>query len=97
MIDTEYGYVDGDMTGTWDGIIKIVSKSNGKEICKVAMGDESDTFLSLNDCLKEIEYNPNTDGTVTVIIDSCLAGDVYIYGNYVKGQWYRYGRTMGFA
>jgi hypothetical protein len=58
------------------------------------MGLEGDTFISLNDCLKEIGYNGF--GVVVVIIDYYMQGKVYMYGNYGE-DWYEYGETRGYV
>ena len=87
--------VDGNNTGIWDGFCYIIWGDKGKTICKVASGDETDTFLSLNDCLKEIGYNGY--GVCIVIFEMALSGQVYQYGNYGDGCWYEHGKTQGFA
>lgn len=87
--------VDGKTTGTYDGIIYIISGDKGKTICVVASGDETDRFVSLNDCLEEIGCGE--DETAIVIVEDALHGDVYRYGNYEKGEWYECGETEGFA
>ena len=87
--------VNGDEVGIWDGFAYIVYGDIGREIVKVAHGDETDTFLSLNDCLKEVGYDGN--GVCTVILESWSSGKVYRYGNYIDKKWYIHGKTYGFA
>lgn len=85
--------VDGNKTGIWDGIARIINDNKGKTIYKTANGDETDTFLSLNDCLKEINYSY---GVCVVIMETELSGKVYHFGEYRNGKWYEYGKTEGF-
>lgn len=87
--------VDGNTTGIWDGFAYIVWEDKGKTICKVARGDNKDTFLSLNDCLKEIGYDGL--GVCIVIFESFLSGKVYQYGNSDDNCWWEHGETQGFA
>ena len=86
--------VNGDIEGCWDGVVRIIHKDKGKTIYMIANGDKNDTFLSLNDCLKEIGYDG--EGVVIVIIDDQTSGKVYNYGNY-GACWYEYGSTIGYA
>ena len=86
--------VNGNVVGTYDGIIRIICGDKGKTIYLTAMGVENDRFVSLNDCLKEIGYDGN--GVVVVIIDDFMCGKVYHYNNY-GGAWFKYGETRGFA
>lgn len=86
--------VDGNAVGIWDGIVYIVCENKGKTIYKCASGDENDTFLSLNDCLKEIDYR---NGVCIVIFETALSGQIYQYGNYGDDYWYEHGKTQGFA
>lgn len=87
--------VDGDKTGIYDGFAYIIYENTGKTICKVAHGDNTDTFLSLNDCLKLVNYDGF--GVCIVIFESWTSGTVYQYGNYNDGNWYKHGITYGFA
>lgn len=87
--------VDGNAIGTYDGVVRIICGDKGKTIYLSAMGLQSDRFICLNDCLKEIKYKGK--GVVVVIIDDFMRGDVYMYGNYEKGTWYKYGQTEGVA
>jgi hypothetical protein len=90
--------VNGNEVGTWDGIIKIILEQGEEIKCKkivlVAQGTEDDKYITLNDCLDIIGYK---DGICTVIIDDCLSGRIYQYGNYRDGKWYEYGKTKGYA
>lgn len=87
--------VNGDEVGIWDGIAYIIYGNVGREIVKTARGDGSDTFLSLNDCLKAVGCDGC--GVCTVILESWTSGRVYRYGNYADGKWYTHGKTNGFA
>ena len=87
--------VDGNTTGIWDGFCYIVWEDKGKTICKVARGDDKDTFLSLNDCLKVIGYDGL--GVCIVIFEDFLSGKVYQYGNSPDETWWEHGTTQGFA
>ncbi len=87
--------VDGNKTGTWDGIIHIICNDKGKRMCVTATGDETDRFVCLNDCLKEIGYSGN--GSALVVIEDYTKGKVYRYNNYGDNAWYECGRTEGFA
>lgn len=85
--------VDGNEVGLYDGIAHIIWDNKGKTIY-ITASEYGDTFLSLNDCLKEIGY---TDGVCIVIMEYLLSGKVYIYGNYEPNEWWEYGKTEGFA
>lgn len=87
--------VDGNEIGIWVGIAYIIWEDKGKTIYKTASGDEDDTFLSLNDCLKEIGYDGY--GVCTVILEDWISGSVYQYGNSSDKAWYTHGKTVGFA
>ena len=87
--------VNGDTEGIWDGVAHIIYEDTGKTIYKIAMGDDTDEFLSLNDCLKLINYDGKS--TCIVIIDDSLNGIVYQYNNYGNNKWYAYGKTNGYA
>ena len=89
--------VNGDTFGCYDGIVRIIWGDKAKQIVMSANGTEDDKFISLNDCLKLIDYNKG-DGysVVFVMIDTFTDGVIYEYGNY--GQfWTEYGTTRGFA
>ena len=85
--------VDGNIVGTYDGVIRIIHGNKGKTIYLSAMGYENDEFISLNDCLKKIGYEK---GVCVVVLDDFQEGFVYIYGNY-GNEWYEYGKTEGCA
>lgn len=87
--------VDGDTTGIWDGIARIIYEDVGKTIIKTANGDDTDTFLSLNDCLKAVNYDGY--GVCIVIFEDPLSGRVYKYGNSLDKKWYTHGKTNGYA
>ena len=70
--------VDGN-TGIYDGIIRIICGNKGKTIYLTAWGDENDEFITLDDCLKLIEYD---DGVCIVMFDDWTSGKIYQYGNY---------------
>ena len=85
--------VDGN-TGIYDGIIRIICGDKGKTIILNAFGDDNDKFITLDDCLKLIEYDAND--ICIVIFDDWTQGKIYQYGNYGK-YWTEYGETRGFA
>ena len=89
--------VDGNVEGCYDGIVRIVYNNKGCTKYLTAFGNESDEFFCLNDALKEVCYDKEKGGVVVVIIDDCMGGVVYMYGNYGDGKWYEYGMTRGYC
>lgn len=87
--------VDGKTTGTYDGIVYIISGDKAKQMIVPANGVETDKFVSLEDCLAEVGCG--RDGTAIVIIEDALHGDVYRYNNFCDRAWYKYGETEGYA
>lgn len=87
--------VDGKTTGTYDGILYIISGNKGKQIIVSASGDETDRFVSLDDCLAEIGCDK--DKTAIVIVEDYTHGYLYRYNNYGDKSWYQCGETEGFA
>ena len=87
--------VDGNDVGTWDGIIYIIWGDKGKTVYVTAMGDVSDKFFSLNDCLEVIGYNG--EGSVLVVVEDYTDGKVFRYNNYSDKAWREVGTTCGFA
>ena len=81
-------------THMYDGFIRILWGDKGKTICLTAMGTDADKAISLDDCLNIIGYDG--DGTVFVIFDNAMHGEMYCYGNYGK-FWTEYGTTQGYA
>lgn len=53
--------------------------------------------LTLEDCLNKAKENGYTEGTILVLSESFMIGDVYRYGNYSDREWYRIGNLEGFA
>ena len=53
--------------------------------------------LNLNDCLNKAKENGYTTGTIIVLSESYLDGEVYRYGNYQDDEWYEIGKLAGFA
>ena len=53
--------------------------------------------LTLNDCLEEAKKRGYTKGTITVLSESYLQGQIYRYGNYDDDNWYLVGKLAGFA
>lgn len=53
--------------------------------------------LTLNECLETAKMNGYTTGTVLVLNESFLDGDVYRYGNYNDDEWWHIGKLAGFA
>lgn len=41
--------------------------------------------------------NGYTSGTIIVLSESYLDGEVYRYGNYLDDEWYEIGKLAGFA
>ena len=94
----EYGtVVDGGEVGTCDGIIRIVYGGKSVEVVLTANGDESDVFVTLNDCLEICCYDEECPVSVIVIIDDWTHGVIYRYGAYCEKRWEIYGETKGFA
>lgn len=87
--------VDGNTTGTYDGILFAISGDKGKTIYATAFGDKSDKFVSLNDCLAELKCG--VDDAALVVIEDCFSGKVYRYNNYNDRNWYEVGETRGYA
>ena len=87
--------VDGKEVGTWDGIVHIFCCGRAKQIILTANGDESDRFLSLDDCLDEIECDKENEYAI-VIIEEGLHGDIYKFGQYSNREWHKCGSTCGF-
>ena len=85
--------VDGNEVGTYDGFVYIIGENKYKKFILVAEGTEDDRFLSLNDCLKEIDYD---GGVVLVIFENACSGKIFQYGNY-GAEWYEHGETRGYA
>ena len=92
--------VNGNEIGIYDGLITIIvydydnEEISGKRIIQTAMGTENDKFITLNDCLNIVGY---TKGTCVVIFDDYMRGEMYQYGRYEEGKWYKYGETIGFV
>lgn len=90
--------VDGNEVGTWDGFIYIIWGDKAKTICHTANGDESDIFISLNDCLNLIGFDDKSEWlNLIVILEDFTRGTVYRYNNYGDKYWYECGYTDGFA
>lgn len=94
--------VDGDIITFYDGIITIIcddategKATRAKKLYLTAQGTTEDKCVSLNDCLRLIEYDG--EGTVMVIFEEPLKGEVYEYGNYSPECWVRHGTTVGYA
>lgn len=90
--------VDGNTTGTYEGIITIFGgydeEAKIKRFVRTANGTDDDKFITLEDCRKMIDI---TEGnTVTVIFDDDIQGEIYQYGNY-GDYWVKYGETNGYA
>lgn len=91
--------VDGNEVGAWDGFIYIIWGDKARTICHTANGDESDTFISLNDCLTLVGFAEGNEilDNVIVILEDLMRGTVYRYNNYCDKSWYECGYTEGFA
>lgn len=53
--------------------------------------------IKLNDCIKIAKENGYKNGTILVISESWLSGEIYRYNNYGKHEWYKVGTMAGFA
>lgn len=85
--------VDGDNEGIYDGFVRIIWGDRARTFCVTANGDEKDDLVTLNSCLKIIEYNGR--GVVIVILEDATYGKVY---KYERGcGWKEHGNTYGFA
>ena len=94
--------VNGDEIGLYDGIITIIcgDATEGKtprikKLYPTALGSPYDKPVTLNECLKIIEFDG--EGVVTVIFEEALRGEIYEYGNYSPECWVRHGTTVGYA
>jgi hypothetical protein len=92
--------IDGNEIGLKYGVIYIIKTgftSNGEFITTakcICLDCELDEFITLNDCLKEVDYK---DGdSVMVIMEVENHGEIYAYGNYSKKVWNYRGDTVGF-
>lgn len=56
-----------------------------------------DHIYTLEDCLNIVRKNGYTMGVILVISESYMTGDIYRYGNYTDGEWWRVGKMEGFA
>lgn len=53
--------------------------------------------LTLEDCFVKAKRNGYIGGTILVLSESYLDGDVYRYNNYGDNEWYHVGKLAGFA
>lgn len=47
--------------------------------------------------IMQLEEKGYTKGTITVLSESYLQGQIYRYGNYNDDNWYLIGKLAGFA
>lgn len=94
--------VDGDIIKFYDGIITIICDDategktpRAKKLYPTALGSPYAQGVTLNDCLKIIEFDG--EGTVMVIFEEPLKGEIYEYGNYRPECWVKHGTTQGYA
>jgi hypothetical protein len=92
--------IDGDKIGLQEGFIYIIKNSHtssGEDITtakRICLVWEMDRYITLNDCLKEVDYK---DGdSVMVIMEVENHGEIYAYGNYSEKKWNIRGTTTGF-
>lgn len=52
---------------------------------------------TLDDCLNIAKEKGYKEGTIVVLSESYLDGEVYRYGNYLDNEWYQIGKLAGFA
>ena len=57
----------------------------------------NDHAYTLESCLNIAKENGYTIGTILVISESYMTGDIYRYGNYTDGEWWKIGKLEGFA
>ena len=53
--------------------------------------------IKLKDCIKTAKENGYKNGTILVISESWLGGEIYRYNIYGKHEWYQVGTLAGFA
>ena len=53
--------------------------------------------ITLNDCLEIAKKNGFKNGTITVLSESYLQGEIYRYNNYNDKEWNIIGNLAGFA
>ena len=53
--------------------------------------------LTLKDCEMEAKKHGYEDGTIMVLSESYLQGQIYRFNNYGKNEWYQIGELVGFA
>ena len=53
--------------------------------------------LTLKDCVNEAKEKGYKNGTILVISESYLSGEIYRYNNYNQKEWYQVGSMVGFA
>ena len=53
--------------------------------------------IKLSDCINIAKENGYKNGTILVISESWLSGEIYRYNNYGKHEWYKVGTMVGFA
>ena len=53
--------------------------------------------IKLNDCVEIAKKKGYKGGTILVISESWLSGEIYRYNNYGKHEWYKVGTMAGFA
>ena len=78
----------------WENI-KIIF--NNKVIQLYNDFEYDDHIYTLESCLNIAKENGYTIGTILVISESYMTGDIYRYGNYPDGEWWRVGKMEGFA
>lgn len=86
---------DGDDTVLKSGIATIVCCNNMKRV--LVLSDTESKPLSLNDCLKIIEFNlkDNSNDIVTVLFETIYDGTIYRYNQYSERKWVMVGKTVG--
>lgn len=65
--------------------------------CINLFNDMERNSLNLNDCLNKAKENGYVSGTIIVLSESYLEGEVYRYGNYQDDKWYQIGKLEGFT
>lgn len=55
-------------------------------------------LLTLNEIVEQSKANKDTaTNLITVIIENPRSGEIWQYGNYHDGKWYRIGNVYGYA
>lgn len=87
------GKIRNDDSIGYAHLLKIIFNDKCIEII---LSDESSLSYTFTDVLNEAYKNGYSEGVITLIAESPLAGEIYEYGNYGL-YWVRHGETRGYA